>query len=438
MDKRQWYEGRDNRTLRYASRRLDHRRWIAITASPDSLRRYDGQVGILTATNLLGRMTPSIALCFPDVPIHAALHWAGQSLHNVVLAQMRAADPHGQFTARNIEAADHVFHTGRDGAPSVVQGTGWDAYTGPGPSPLPDADDTNPFGAAFAAILAASQIFVHEFEVPDAPFTCNAFNWENELAAAAPVFTPRAALGDIWVVGAGSVGTAALYFLTLATRNFSTTIIDHDVVKLHNLDRSPVFVETDIRRLKVDATRDYLTSVGLREVHVDPHALHESALWHSRQAGTPDVIIAAANEKKIRYYIEAGFPPLQLYATTGQNWQVALLRHEPFGEACSLCLFPADETPASTACATAPAKPGPATEDEQVDAALPFLSFAAGLMTACETVKSRLPGFPFSSNRVVLYTRPTPLLTSARLHHRAGCFCETRDAGIYRAMLRKT
>jgi hypothetical protein len=130
----------------------------------------------------------------------------------------------------------------------------------------------------------------------------------------------------------------------------------------------------------------------------------------------------------------AGYPPLQLYATTGQNWQVTLLRHEPFGNACSLCLFPADETPASTACATAPASEADG-DGERVDAALPFLSFAAGLMTACETVKRLLPGFPFNPDRVFLYTKPMLSLTSVRIPHRPGCFCESRDRGIHRAML---
>ena len=398
------------------------------------MRRFEAQAAIVSAANLLGRMTPSVALCFPDAPVHAALPWAGQSLHGIILAQMRVADPHGRFQARSAEKADFIFHIGPDGSESVVHGVGWNAYIGPRPSPLPDGDDANPFGATLAVILAASQLFVHNFAVPAEPFACNALDWKNEIAHDTPAFKPAPALGNIWTVGAGSVGTAALYYLTLATRNFSTALIDHDEVKLHNLDRSPVFIETDIGDTKVEATRDYLKSVGLQDVRIDPHPLHESSLWHGRPAGTPDVIIAAANEKKVRYYIEAGYPPLQLYATTGQNWQTTLLRHEPFGKACSLCLFPADEAPTSTACASVPVSESD-TGEERVDAALPFLSFAAGLMTACETVKRLLPGFPFNADRVFLHTKPTPSLVSARIRHRDGCFCEFRDAALHRAML---
>jgi hypothetical protein len=46
-----------------------------------------------------------------------------------------------------------------------------------------------------------------------------------------------------------------------------------------------------------------------------------------------------------------------------------------------------------------------------------------------------LPGFPFNASRVFLHTKPTPSLVSARIRHREGCFCESRDPAIHRAML---
>ena len=207
-----------------------------------------------------------------------------------------------------------------------------------------------------------------------------------------------------------------------------------DVVKLHNLDRSPIFAFSNIGRPKVVSARDYLKRLGIKNVRTDDRPLHESRLWNERQASEPDLVIAAANEKKVRYYIESGFPPIQLYGTTGQNWQAALIRHEPFGKACSLCLFPRDQEPAPTACATAP-ELARQSDDEKVDAALPFLSFAAGLMTAAEVLKLRLPGYPFSADRIILGTRPEPSLISAPLQHRSGCLCEHRNKAVHRAML---
>lgn len=432
MDKQRWYDERDNRTLRYAERRLDHSRWISITASPEYLATFDGQIAALVACNLLGRMTPSVALSFPDVLVYPSLPWSGQSLHAVLLRQMRSADPFGNFALRPLAAADFQLHLGPNGESLKAHGTGWNAWVGHGGSPLRPADDINGFGAALSVITAASQIFLHAFDVPPLAYSANAFDWRNENIDGAPTYQHGVDLGNIWTLGAGSVGTAALYFLSLATSKLKVTVIDMDVVKLHNLDRSPIFCARDLGLPKVECVKAYLASIGIRDVHVDDKPLNESDIWNNRQAGEADLIIAAANERKARYYIEAGFPPTQLYATTGQNWQTTLVRHDPTAQKCSLCLFPDDQKAAKTACATAPQM---TPHGEQVDAALPFLSFAAGLMTACETMKLSIPGYPFCADRVVLNTRPEPSLIAAPLRHRPGCFCETRNQDVHAMMI---
>jgi molybdopterin/thiamine biosynthesis adenylyltransferase len=311
---------------------------------------------------------------------------------------------------------------------------GWNAYLGPAPSPLPDADDGNPFGAAFAVILAVSQLFVHRLAPLTGRFLANALTWCAESTPSA-LTTPAGHLGTIWIIGTGSVGTATLYFLTMATRRFSAVLIDKDRVKRHNLDRSPIFTDGDVGRLKVEAACDFLRNAGVSAVQVEACALHESTFWIGRSAGTPDLLIAAANELNVRYHIEAQYPPVQLYGTTGHNWQASVIRHIPFIEACSCCLFP-DELPhAAMACASAPIETG-SNGSEQVDAALPFLSFAAGLMTAGEVLKLSLPGYPFNTNRVTLSTRPSPRLVPARVPKRPLCICEERSKSVHQEMIK--
>ncbi|MGA9671374.1 MAG: hypothetical protein WBQ94_19335 [Terracidiphilus sp.] len=63
------------------------------------------------------------------------------------------------------------------------------------------------------------------------------------------------------------------------------------------------------------------------------------------------------------------------------------------------------------------------TGEETVDAALPFLSFAAGLMAAAEILKTTIPGYPFSPNRTTLYTHPEvlPRFVSPSVARRANC-----------------
>ena len=307
------------------------------------MARPDGQAAVLVACNLLSRMSPSVAIGFDDVAIHPALPWAGRMLHDVVLAQMRGADIYGSFCARPLKPDDFGFHLGRTGGVLNVHGSGWNAWFGAGPSPLADGEAVNCIGGCFAVILAASQLFIHGFDSKYNGFVANALNWRMGIAGASPLLGANLNPGSIWTLGVGSVGTAALYFLTLATRNYSTVLIDMDKVKLHNISRSPIFIHDDLGRLKVKVTEAFLREAGVANVLTDNKPLDESLLWLNRQSGAADIVVAAANERQARYHIESRFPPIQFYATTGANWQTTLFRHVPGEKSCSLCQFPKDQ-----------------------------------------------------------------------------------------------
>lgn len=433
MTEQAWRAARDSRSLRYAGRVLDPERWILLRTDAAHAARYDGQVAVLTAANLLARMTPAVALDIPRVPIVAPLPWAGRDLQDYVMETMFKADPYGKFTCRAGRKDDYPIQLAPDGAPIVAHGSGWNIYVGPAPSPLPETLAPNPIGPAMAAIVAAAAAFKSDLGgVPDTVLL-NALDWQHSAIQAGAVELPTEPdLGEIWTAGTGSVGTAILYFLTLATRRFSTTLFDMDVVKIHNLDRSPLFLAEHVGMPKVDAASFCLRDAGLTRVRPDPCALDESALWRNREAGTPDILIAAANERNVRAVIEAGFPPIQIYGTTGKHWQAALIRHVPFKDPCSFCLFPeANHVP--TECATE--EVGTGGYEERVDAALPFLSFAAGAMAAAEILKLGLPGYPFAPNRVVLNTQPVVRALRASLVQRQGCICQRRSAKVHRQMV---
>ncbi len=434
MDERQWRDERDDRTIRYAARRLSPKQWITITADPDYVALHEGQAAILTAANLLSRMTPSIAVAFPDAHLHPMLPWRGNSLRSMVLEKMLSADPYGHFCERAPRLGDYRLHFGRSGEGVVIHGSGWNSYVGSGPSPIPECHSGYPFGASLATILAVSQVFAHDFAPITGPILINALNWRNELAPdVAPL--PFADVGDVWVIGVGSVGTAALYFLLLSGRSFTSTLIDMDYVKRWNLDRSPIYTEADVGQLKVDACQGFLNAAGISDVRTDSRPLHESSIWSGHPPGTPDIVISAANEMNVRYHIETQYPPIQLYGTTGRNWQATLVRHIPDVDACSCCLFPGDLPVPMMACASAPMYSTHQETEPQVDAALPFLSFAAGLMTAVEAVKLSMPGYPFSENRISLMTRWSPRTVSAPIPIRGDCICSRRSKNIHSKML---
>lgn len=432
MNEAAWRAERDSRSLRYAGRVLDPHRWVLLRADPAYAARYDGQVAILVAANLFGRMTPALALDIPTVPIVEPLPWAGADLRAFVLAQLFAADPFGNFACRGARHDDFLLHLGRAGAQEIVHGSGWNVYAGPSPSILTDDDTANPIGPAMAAILAGAEAFRGALSHP-ASFQLNALTWQLGLTApgAAPLRAARSH-GALWFVGLGSVGTAVLYFLSLATRQFSARLFDMDEVRIHNLDRSPLFMARHVGLRKVDAASEYLNGIGVATVVREPNALDESTAWRDRPPGVPDVLVSAANERNVRAVIENNFPPLQIYGTTGRHWQAALIRHMPFEDPCSCCLFP-ETAHAPPTCATGLASQ--AGSGGQVDAALPFLSFAAGAMAAAEILKLGLTGYPFTPNRVILNTEQRVRPVSAALPLRRGCICQQRSPSVYRKML---
>ena len=435
MNEHEWRSERDSRSLRYAGRVLNPERWITLRADPSYAARYDGQVAILTAANLLGRMSPAVALDIPQVPMVPPLSWLGSTLPEIVFDRLFQADPYGKFRRRPPRERDYVIHLGKTGAASLVHGSGWNIYSGRGPSPLVDDETVNPIGPAMAAILAASEAFRTNLATPAHETFFNALDWRSSVLA--PNFPTLSqlpnALGELWTVGTGSVGTATLYFLSFAKQSFSVALFDMDTVKIPNLDRSPLFGDDDVGMRKVEVTKRYLDQAGIKAV-ADAHALDESELWRNRGQGVPDVVISTANERNVRTVIENGFPPVQVYGTTGENWQATVVRHIPLRDPCSNCLFPeTNHTP--TLCATGSVPAGQKGHEEQVDAALPYLSFAAGAMAAAEVLKLYLPGYPFTENRVILNTRPFPRIVPASLRFRADCLCRRRSADVHRKMV---
>lgn len=440
MQPEDWYARRDDRQRRYANRVLPHDRAIVISIDPDHASSFDGQVSAIVAANLLSRMTPALVLDIPQTSIVSPLPWAGTELSGFILQCARDADPFAAFEVRKPRTGDYVLNLGRGPGPLIVHGSGWYAFTGPGSSPINPSGVPNPFGPSFASVAAIARLFALNLAPHDGPFAFDTFHWKHALEQQDGPYPREFKLGSIWTVGAGSVGSAALYFLTLATRDFSSCVFDMDSVKIENLDRSPIFTAKNADRLahKADVAAAYLNSVGVRDSIADQHALDLSERWQKRSAGEPDLIIAAANERNVRYVIEQSCPPVQIYGTTGKNWVASVLRHIPFRDACSCCVFPPDPAAATLQCAE-----GKITQPEtghEVDAALPFLSFAAGLMAAAEVVKTQLPGYPFSPNRTVFSTGALtrPRFTSLHSPVLDQCVCQDRSASVLRHMIAGT
>lgn len=432
MTEQEWRELRNSRSMLYAGRVLDPAQPILLSIDKDYASRYDGQVALITAASLFSRMTPSVFLDVPSIKVVPFLPWSGLSLKDIAMETMKHADPFAPFDCRAEMHRDYIVRLGTAGKGRLVHGSGWNIYIGQGDSPISSSNDLNPIGPALSVIIEAATIFFYAFNVPTKSYLFNTLHWSNGMLPVGEGILPNDIdLGTIWTVGVGSVGTSALYFLALTAATMDLILFDMDRVKVENMDRSPMFGASDLDKYKVKVAKTFFENMGIEDISAVEKALHESNLFGNRSQGVPDILIASANELNVRSIIESSFPPLQIYGTTGKNWQASMVRHVPLVDPCSCCLFP-DNLHAETACATSKAE---AVSGDQVDAALPFLSFAAGAMAASDVLKTNLPGYPFTDNRAFLYTWGGVRFSQSKLFKREDCICKVRNKTVHRRMI---
>lgn len=429
MNEHEFHRRWQNRTQRYlGSHEPLADRQLHIHVDPEYGATYSGQVAAITAASLFGRMSRRVAVNVPSVSMVEPLPWQGTNLDEHIKRTLDGAHKFGRYDQRPACKEDLRIVIGPRGDGLVAHGSGWGAYRGTGPSPFELTDDPNPYGAAFAVIAAAAHIQEHPDGRAAVARVLDTYGWQVDvLSPEAPQIETNIQLGDVWSVGLGSVGCCALFFLGLVIRCFRAVLIDGDRIEVENLTRSPLFTWPDAleSESKVEVASRWLSEVGLEQV--DPHFawLHQIPQWAARDVGTPDIVISAANEHNVRNLIEEHLPPLQVYATTGRNWQTSLYRHIPLKDPCSRCVPGSEVTPTPTACAKGSPLPTSDASDED-DIALPFLSYAAGLMTAAEITKIALFGYTETPNRV-LYEPRGRQLHGAAFAKKSTCPYHNRD-----------
>ena len=412
---------------------------VHIHVDPEYAGTYAGQIAAITAASLFGRMSRSVAVAVPPLQVLAPLPWTSSKLDEIVMRTLEDTHQYGIYERRSAQQEDLRLVVGPVGDGLIVHGDGWGAYCGTEPSPIMQSDESNPFGAAFAVIAAASRLQLN----PDAgafePVSVDTYLWRTGPPSTdVPKVVPDFDLGELWCIGVGSVGSCALFFLSLVTRAFHAVLVDGDTVEIENVTRSALFSSRDASesRCKVEVAADWLHRAGVGRI--EPHVAWLDEMpgrWSERAPGTPDILISAANERNVRSVIEQAFPPLQVYATTGRNWQATLLRHIPLIDACSLCVRRSQTPRPPALCASGSPEPAGSGAEED-DVALPFLSYAAGLMTAAEVAKLALTGEVVTPNRVFFEPRTRDLVRVVGLCQRRGCVCQLRDATIHEEAIR--
>ena len=209
---------------------------VHLHVDPGYAETYSGQVAAITAASLFSRMTRCVAVDVPPLPILDPLPWTGTKLDEFVMETLHDAHRSGKYEQRAARTEDLRLVIGSGGDGLVVHGSGWGAYRGFGPSPLLQSDDPNPFGAAFAVIDAAAQIQLHPDGSGIESESMDTYLWRSGIPSAdTPSMEPCFELGDVWSIGVGSVGSCALFFLGLITRNFRAVLVDCDNVEIENV-----------------------------------------------------------------------------------------------------------------------------------------------------------------------------------------------------------
>jgi hypothetical protein len=89
-----------------------------------------------------------------------------------------------------------------------------------------------------------------------------------------------------------------------------------------------------------------------------------------------DLVLPLANEHSVRHFVACRGEPVVLHATTSRLGEAQFHRHIVGQDDCIVCRMPAPETQPAFSCATAPVV---SVGAHSADAALPFMSAAAGL-----------------------------------------------------------
>ncbi len=424
-----FYARRDHRTNAYGQVDVRYaKQSVLITADSRVLASFAGQVMFLVSCNLLARWCRRVTLAVPEISLHSRFRIRGE-LTDIALHTMCDADPFGTFCRSAVVEGDLHLHLGDDcpqlaACSTIVTCAGWLAGVRRfGAAGLPMGEDINPIGAAHAAVLAGAQVFrdaLGRGELYPSGFIFDAFTGAPWMAgaAAAPSLPIDLSIGRILVTGAGSVASSALFFGDLFGLRGPVDLVDADVTKIENFGRSPTFGRANYGERKVNALAKRLIGSGL-DVRPIPAWWHEAGL--SPILGGYDLVLPLANEHGVRWELQQRVPPLMIHASTGRNWNVNFARHIPGRDDCLVDRFEGLHEKLVFACAEgAIATQGPVT----IDAALPFLSFFAGLLVATDLVRLALPHYPhtpnfghysFRANRFV------PQLDSRG--PRAGCIC---------------
>lgn len=371
---------------------------VGLIVQSVALRHSAAHAAAVAAANLLARWVPSLS-----VHLTAGPEERTDSLAMAITAAVRAANPFLEIRWLDAPPTGPCLSIGPNGTTSprgvAAWADGWIAVCSRGPSPV---CSTRPIGSVllFAVALGVGRVFRDAWGLSSTgPSGLRWDTWGHSIdvgprgRAQRPLPVDPPELGSVLQVGAGAVGSNIIYLLGLMGTRADLLVVDHDVVKIENLDRSLLFGLDDAyprETPKVDAVlRAAQPFPGLR-IRAIP--LKWADYVNSDYCvGDFDLVLALANEDQVWPAMAHAVLPLTLQATTDADWGIAFGAHAPGSGYCLQCRFPLETQAAPTVCSEGPVEVQSANgKAEIVHASLPFQSVAAAGLLAVEIDKLSL------------------------------------------------
>lgn len=434
-----FYAERDRRTREYQPGWEAHSHHVAVVVGRRAARTAAGQLALLALANQLSRVHRQITFVLPEgaIPVLVGHDRGARDLRKALLGLVVSIDPCGKFMATaEVPRADVSIGIG-----DVAEGLDW--YLGAertigilarSPAALSDAQSTA-WGGAVASCLGASAVFRAVSGLPVGPVRLSGWTWnEGARAEAGPATIPPLAIGSVLQVGAGAVGTALDYWVEAFGHETAWTLVDGDVVHLHNTNRSLLFAPRHAGWPRGEAqNKAVVAALSLHDAEPFPGWWAE---WTAAPGAdrTYDVVLPLANGPGVRESIAQLQSPVLLHASTSSNWSAQLHRHVPGLDDCITCRM-ADVPTGRFGCATGTVPGEDEGDGRSRDAALPFLSALAGLMLACALARlqaGELHG-PADNWWAVDLRSAHRMVSTGRHHCREGC--ETVLAPTARAQI---
>ena len=299
---------------------------VAIAFDEEAATNRDGRELLDLSVRLAARLYPSLTLLTSP---------AGDEAAEELMALAISINPNIETSKSGI--AHVALSVGVDApavdAPTVHAGcNGWVAMVGT-EGPYRTSDQGNPFGAGFAACLAAANLFRFLF-LPDGKASLDADNSFPPDADSFPILEASALTDPMVLVGVGAVGNSAAWALARTPLTGQIHLVDPQVVELSNLQRYVLCARSDEGGSKVDiAGKEFGGGLKAR-----PHKEAWASFLESNGYKWERILVAldSAHDRRA---VQASLPRWIANAWT-QLGDLGVSSHSFLGQdACLACLY---------------------------------------------------------------------------------------------------